>query len=75
MLETFHSRNSVDQGFWDFKTVSMEFYQTTRSRLDFVRLCDNLSWHGGYGPLLSLFEHLEVSEPHKSIITLPGLSE
>ena len=65
MLETFHSRNSVDQGFWDFKTVSMEFYQTTRSRLDFVRLCDNLSWHGGYGPLLSLFEHLEVPKIHR----------
>ena len=68
MFETFHSRNSVDQGFWDFKSVSMEFYQTTRSRLDFVRLCDNLSWHGDYGPLLSLFEHLEVPKIHRLLI-------
>ena len=75
VLETFHSRNSVDQGFWDFKTVSMEFYQTTRSRLDFVRLCDNLSWHGGYGPLLSLFEHLEVPKIHRLPIVWPGLSK
>ena len=30
----------------------------------------NLSWHGGCGPLLSPFEHLEVPVPHKSFITL-----
>ena len=35
----------------------------------------NLSWHVGCGPLLSLFEHLEVPVPHKSFITLPVLSE
>ena len=35
----------------------------------------NLSWHGGCGPLLSLFEHLEVPFAHKSFITLPVLSE
>ena len=28
----------------------------------------NLSWHGGYGPLLSLFEDLEVTILHKSPI-------
>ena len=25
----------------------------------------NISWHGGYGPLLSLFEDLEVLILHK----------
>ena len=25
----------------------------------------NISWHGGYGPLLSLFEDLEVPKLHK----------
>ena len=35
----------------------------------------NLSWHGGYGLILSLFEQLEVSVPHNCFITLPGLSE
>ena len=28
----------------------------------------NISWHGGYGPLLSLFEDLEVLILHKSPI-------
>ena len=28
----------------------------------------NLSWHGGYGPLLSSFEVLEVSKTHNSSI-------
>ena len=35
----------------------------------------NLSWHGGYGPLLSLFEDLEVLILHKSPIVWPGLSK
>ena len=33
----------------------------------------HLSWHGGYGPLLSLFEDLEVPKLHKSPIVWPGL--
>ena len=28
----------------------------------------NLSWHGGYGPLLSSFEVLEVPKTHNSSI-------
>ena len=35
----------------------------------------NISWHGGYGPLLSLFEDLEVPILHKSPIVWPGLSK
>ena len=37
-----------------------------------IRPCDNLSWHGGYGPLLSLFEHLEVPKIHRLPIVWPG---
>ena len=35
----------------------------------------NLSWHGGHGPLLSLFEDLEVLILHKSPIVWPDLSK
>ena len=35
----------------------------------------NISWHGGCGPLLSPFEHLEVPVPHKSFVTSPNFSE
>ena len=35
----------------------------------------NLSWHGGCGQLLSLFDDLEVPLAHNFFVTLPGLSE
>ena len=35
----------------------------------------NLSWHVGYGPLLSPFEVLEVPKIHNSSIVWPGLSK
>ena len=35
----------------------------------------SLSWHVGCGPLLSLFERLEIPILHISFITLPNLSE